>query len=148
MNPFIERIVNGSSLATELTNISDSLLLVYQTALFETLNNYRQEKGMLSLLLALFSENINPPDLNQRMIGQERESHSKANCPNYDQYQNWSSASPNDVSHIVLQGAMNTSTSQLHTAYHKIESHNEYQHQILNIKIEYQNEIINVNIKY
>ena len=43
MNPFIETIVNGSSLATELTNISDALLLVCQTALFEPLNNYRQE---------------------------------------------------------------------------------------------------------
>ena len=65
LNPF-ETIV---TLATELTNISDYLLLVYQTALFEPLNNYRQEKGMLSLSLALFSENINPPNLNQRMIG-------------------------------------------------------------------------------
>ena len=63
-------------------------------------------------------------------------------------HQNWSSAHPNDASHIVLQGAMNTLTSQFHIAYHKIESHNEYQHQILNIKIEYQNEIINVNKKY
>ena len=58
INTIIETIVNGSSLATELTNISVSFLLVYQTALFEPLNNYRQEKGMLSLLLALFSENI------------------------------------------------------------------------------------------
>ena len=65
----LETIVNRSSLATELTNIFDYLLLVYQTALFEPLNNYRQEKGTLSLLLALFSENINPPNLNQRMIG-------------------------------------------------------------------------------
>ena len=60
----------------------------------------------------------------------------------YDQYQNWSSAHPNDASHIVLQGAMNTSTSQFHIAYHRIELHDEYQHQILNIKIEYQNEIM------
>ena len=66
---YIETIVNGSSLATELTNISDSLLLVFQTALFKPLNNYPQEKRMLSLLLTLFSENINPPNLNQRMIG-------------------------------------------------------------------------------
>ena len=106
----LETIVNGSSLATELTNISDYLLLVYQTALFEPLNNYRQEKGMLSLLLALFSENINPPKLHERMIGYKRESHSKASCPIYDQYQNWSSAHPNDASHIVLQIAINTST--------------------------------------
>ena len=49
---------------------------------------------------------------------------------------------------IVLQGAMNTSTSQFHIAYHKIELHNEYQHQILNINVEYKNEIINVIIKY
>ena len=55
---WLESIVNGSSLATELTNISDYLLLVYKTALFEPLNNYRQEKGTLSLLLVLFSENI------------------------------------------------------------------------------------------
>ena len=68
LNP-LETIVNGSPLAIKLTNISDYLLLVYQTASFERLNNYRQEKGMLSLLLALFSENINPPNLNQRMIG-------------------------------------------------------------------------------
>ena len=44
LEPLIETIVNGSSLATDLTNISDSFLLVYQTALFEPLNNYRQEK--------------------------------------------------------------------------------------------------------
>ena len=49
--------------------MSDYLLLVYQTALFETLNNYRQEKGMLFLLLALSFENVNPPNLHQRMIG-------------------------------------------------------------------------------
>ena len=55
---WLETIVNGSSSATELTNISDYLLLVYQTALFEPLNNCRQEKGILFLLLALFSENI------------------------------------------------------------------------------------------
>ena len=67
LNP-LETMVNGSSLATELTNISDYLLLVYQTALFEPLNNYRQEKGMLSLLMALFSD-IDPPNLNQRVIG-------------------------------------------------------------------------------
>ena len=65
MNP-LETIVNGSSLATELTNISNYLLLVYQTALLEPLNNYRQEKGMISLLLALFSENIDPPNLHQK----------------------------------------------------------------------------------
>ena len=65
----IRTIVNDSSLATELINISDYLLLVYQIALFELLTNYRQEKGMLSLLLALFSENINPPNLHGRMIG-------------------------------------------------------------------------------
>ena len=62
------------------------------------------------------------------------------------QYQNWSSAHPNEASHIVLQGAINTSTSQFHIAYRKIKLHNEYQHQILNIKIEYQKEIINVNV--
>ena len=67
LNP-LETVVNGSSLVTELTNISDYLLLVYQTALLEPLNNYLQEKGMLSLLLALFSDNINLPNLNQRMI--------------------------------------------------------------------------------
>ena len=103
---------------------------------------------MLSLLLALFSENINPPNLHQKMIGLKRESHSKASCPNHNQYQNWSSAHPNDTSHIVLQGAMNTSTSQFHISYHKIELHNEYQHQILNFKVEYRNEIIDVNIKF
>ena len=45
----LETIVNGSSLATELTNISDYLLLVYQTALFEPLNNYRQENSFPSI---------------------------------------------------------------------------------------------------
>ena len=79
------------------------------------------------------------------MIDWKRESQSKASCQDYDQYQNWSSAYPNDASHIALQGVLNTLTSQFHIAYRKIELHNEYQHHILNIKIEYQNKIISTS---
>ena len=89
--------------------------------------NYRQEKGIDSPSIGFVLE-ILIPNLHERMIGQERESPSTASCPDYGQYQSWSSAHPNDASHIVLKGEINISTSQI--AHHKIEFHNEYQHQI------------------